>query len=276
MAYSRWFFWDGRTDSLWAQALQPMLDEREMAATPELIRGVVSGDPLLNKEYASVFGPADEHSSDRFLSNLGKAIAAYERRLVSDGSPFDRFVANLDAIQPGDDQYLDESARRGLRLFVGRGNCTDCHSGPNFSDGEFHNIGLSRHPDLPRDSGRAVGIRKLMADRFNSTGEFSDDPGEAANIKTRYLVVKTNNLAEFKTPSLRGVVDSAPYMHDGRFASLGEVFDHYSDLPDEPPLGHREETLLPLDFSDEEKTDLEAFLRSLTGAPLDASLVKMP
>ena len=271
VAYQRWFFWDGRVDSLWAQAVQPMLDEREMGATPQHLRQVVSGDPALLRPYVELFGEVTAHSEDRLLSNLGKSIAAYERRIVSRDSAFDRFVAEF----PNGDQ-LDEPAKRGLQLFVGRGRCVLCHAGPNFSDGEFHNIGLLRNPDLPRDSGRFEGGRRVKTERFNGSGEFSDDRSPAANIRTRYLAVKMNNLGEFKTPSLRNVAETAPYMHDGRFGTLREVLEFYSELPGEPPLGHREETLVPLEFSDREMDDLEAFLRSLTGAPLDEKLTRAP
>ncbi len=276
VGHQRWFFWDGRADSLWAQALQPLLDEREMGGSVEQIRKVVTEDPALNTDYEKLFGEAGTHSPDRFFSNVGKSFEAYQRLFVSKDSAFDRFVEDLDNVQPGDDKHLSESARRGLRIFVGRGQCILCHAGPNFSDGEFHNIGLPRHPELPRDSGRFAGIRKLEEDRFKGTGEFSDDRSEKTNIKTRYLVVKVNNLGEFKTPSLRNVAESAPYMHDGRFATLREVLDFYSELPDKPPLGHREETLRPLKFTEQEKDDVEAFLRSLTGAPLDKALLRPP
>ncbi|MFT5465812.1 MAG: cytochrome c peroxidase [Verrucomicrobiales bacterium] len=264
VAYQRWFFWDGRADSLWAQSLQPLHSEVEMGATSEHARQVVESDPRLSAAYRSVFG--DTPSLDEFVANLGKAIEAYERKIVSADSAFDRFVNEPES------GHLSESARRGLKLFVGRGKCVLCHAGPNFSDGEFHNIGLSRHPDLPKDSARFVGIRKALDDRFNGLGEFSDDRGPEANVKLRYLVVKINNLGEFKTPTLRGVAESGPYMHDGRFATLRDVLDYYSELPGEPPVGHREETLEPLELSELEKSDLESFLRSLAGAPLDPSL----
>lgn len=269
VAHQRWLFWDGRADSLWAQSLQPILDEREMGSSIEHVRKVVVNDQLLHSAYEDLFGKVGDHSLDRFFSNIGKSIEAYERKIISKGSAFDHFVSSID--EPAEISF-SESARRGLRIFVGRGQCILCHSGPNFSDGEFHNIGLPRHPDLPRDSGRFVGIRKVQADRFNGTGEFSDDQGKEANVKLRYIVVKMNNLAEFKTPSLRNVAQTAPYMHDGRFKSLREVLNHYSKLPGDPPLGHREETLQPLDFSEQEMQDLEAFLKSLTGEALDESL----
>lgn len=159
-------------------------------------------------------------------------------------------------------------------MFVGRGQCILCHAGPNLSDGEFHNIGLPRLPDRPADKGRFIGIRKLGSDRFSGLGEFSDDRGPETNVKLRYLVQKLNNLGEFKTPTLRNISDTAPYMHDGRFASLGEVLDFYSELPGDPVYGHREETLVPLAFTEREKEDLESFLRTLQGAPLEEALVR--
>ena len=272
VAYQRWFFWDGRSDSLWAQAIQPLQDGREMGATPQHLRSLILGDPAIEAAYEALFGSVSDQSDDRMLSNLGKSFEAFQRKLISTDAAFDAFVANFENIEPGDDQYLNESARRGLRLFVGRGQCTLCHAGPNFSDGEFHNIGLSRNPNLPRDSGRFAGIRKLKADRFVGTGEFSDDRSKKTNIKLPYLVVKMNNMSEFKTPTLRGIAETAPYMHDGRFASIREVLEHYSELPGDPPLGHREETLQPLKLTEQEKHDIEAFLESLSGVPIDESL----
>ena len=273
VAYQRWFFWDGRADSLWAQSIQPMLDPREMGAAPEQLRSVIANDSVLEKEYRTLFGelPDPEASHDRFLSNLGKAIEAYQRKIVSRDSDFDRFVVRIG--KPGTTTHLSASALRGLKLFVGRGKCILCHSGPNFSDGEFHNIGLPKNPDLQRDSGRFLAIRKVLEDRFNGLGKYSDDQTAQTNVKLQYLVVKMNNLGEFKTPTLRNVAQTAPYMHDGRFATLREVLDFYSELPGEPPVGHREETLVPLKLSETEKRDIEAFLRSLTGAQLDVRLL---
>lgn len=282
VAHQRWFFWDGRADSLWAQSLQPLQSEAEMGATPAHTLDVVSGDANLQAAYQNLFGPLPENSSadteslNRFLSNLGKTFEAYQRHIISTDAPFDKFVAKLRKGATPESTGLNEAARRGLKLFVGRGNCILCHTGPNFSDGEFHNIGLTKHPDLRKDSGRFEGVRLVKEDPFNGTGLFSDDRSAETNIKLRYIVVKMNNLSEFKTPSLRHVALTAPYMHDGRFATLREVLDHYSELPDDPPLGHREESLVPLKLSGHEKDDLEAFLKTLTGVPLDPALLQAP
>lgn len=280
VAHQQWFFWNGRADSLWAQASQPLQREREMGASTEHLRGVVSGDLAMKADYEALFGPLPVDgrpatpSLDRFLANLGKAIEAYERRIISTDSPFDRFVGAMrSGNTPGEFPAVSESARRGLQLFTGRGQCVLCHAGPNFSDNEFHNIGL---PGIQADQGRFAGILKVRDDRFNGLGEFSDDRSPETNIKLRYLVVKMNHLGEFKTPTLRNVAETAPYMHDGRFATLRDVLDFYSGLPGEPVLGHREDTLVPLRFTDQEKADLEAFLRTLTGVPLDKSLTRPP
>lgn len=195
---------------------------------------------------------------------------------MSTDSQFDKLVAAIKAGTAPENAGLTEVERRGLKVFVGRGQCILCHAAPNFSDGEFHNIGLPKHPDLRKDSGRFEGVRLVKEDPFNGFGAYSDDTSPEANVKLRYIVVKMNNLAEFKTPSLRHVAETAPCMHDGRFATLREVIDHYSDLDDDPPLGHREETLVPLKLSDREKGELEAFLKTLTGAPLDEALLRAP
>ena len=280
VAYQRWFFWDGRADSLWSQALQPLQHPDEMGATPDHLHGVVAGDAELAEEYQDLFGtiPAapGEEELNRFLANIGKCFEAYQRKLVSTESRFDEFAARIRDGEPAESAGLSEAERRGLKLFVGRGQCILCHSGPNFTDSEFHNIGLPKHPDLKKDSGRFEGVRKVKIDPFNGFGAFSDDRGQETNVKLRYLVVKMNNMAEFKTPSLRNVALTAPYMHDGRFATIAEVLDHYSDLDTDPPLGHREETLVPLKLAKWEKADLEAFLKTLTGKPLDQSLLQPP
>lgn len=264
VAYQRWFFWDGRSDSLWSQSIQPLLSAREMGANYEHIFKVVSSDPILPGGYESAFGAAEGHSPGRFLSNLGKALEAYQRTVISRDSPFDGFVAALKSGQPNSDE-ISESAKRGLRIFINK-QCSLCHSGPNFSDGEFHNLGLPHVANLKRDAGRYEGISKLLADEFNGMGEFSDDRSEKTNIKLRYLSPKLNNYSEFKTPTLRNVATSAPYMHNGSMADLQEILDFYNKLPSEAVLGHREETLVPLNLSSSERVNLEAFLRALTGS----------
>ncbi len=278
VAHQRWFYWTGRADSLWAQAVQPLVHPDEMASSPGHVLAAFSGDAGLKSEYEMLFGPLPSDArprtpdADRLLANFGKAIEAYERRIISTDSPFDRFVETLRSGKTrAQSAAISESAQRGLQLFTGRGQCALCHAGPNFSDGEFHNIGL---PGITVDQGRFDGILDVREDRFNGLGAFSDDRSPETNIKLRYLTMKMNHLGEFKTPTLRNVEQTAPYMHDGRFATLRAVLDFYSDLPGEPAYGHREETLKPAHFTEQEKEDIEAFLRTLTGAPLKDSLTR--
>ncbi len=278
LAYGRWSYWDGRRDSLWAQALAPLEEPGEMGTTRASLLAYFSGDADLSAAYREVFGelPSVDESPDRFFANVGKAIAAYEMKLISRDAPFDDFVVGVFEDKVAKIEALSASAQRGLAIFVGRGECTNCHHGPNFSDREFHNIGLDRGPQGKLDLGRYEGVSAVLVDPFNGRGQFSDAPEHAINDRLKYVTQKDNNLGEFKTPTLRNVALSAPYMHDGRFATLAAVIDFYSELDQVPALGHREESLVKLHFSAEEKKDILAFLASLTGKPLPAALLKAP
>ncbi len=306
-AYGRWFFWDGRADSAWSQALWPLESEREMATTRLRLAHHVHADRRLRRAYEAVFGPlprtlhdrkrwpadakpvvadpshpyhrawasmadADRETVDRIFSNLGKAIAAYERRIVSRNAPFDRFVAALRAGDAAGEALLSESAQRGLQLFVGRGQCTLCHSGPNLSDGEFHDVGIALGPQQRIDSGRYAGARILLGDNFSRRGPYAD--GGAATAPITFLVVQTDQLAAFKTPTLRDVAGSAPYMHDGRFPTLESVVRFYSTRNGASPVDHSTTLLKPLGLGDQDVRDLVSFLESLSGEPLAAALTR--
>ncbi|MCA9296981.1 MAG: hypothetical protein KC983_10695, partial [Phycisphaerales bacterium] len=197
---------------------------------------------------------------DRFARALAAAAAAAE----SNAEPDDRTqAADIDA--------LSESAQRGLRLFIGRGNCRLCHSGPNFSDGEFHNILVPPlGGGLPRDRGRYDAADRLRHNPFSAAGPFSDDPESTRARLSQLLERRAEQWGQFKTPSLRNVARTAPYMHEGQYATLREVFEHYSSLKDAVQFGHHQEQLLvPLNLSDEEMGDLEAFLNALTDEAIE-------
>ncbi|MEK9864124.1 MAG: cytochrome-c peroxidase, partial [Verrucomicrobiota bacterium] len=201
---------------------------------------------------------------------------AYQRQLISSDSPFDRFVGRL---RRGERHLLtpefNQQHLRGLVIFTGKGQCTLCHAGPTLTDHEFHNIGLDRGGS-ELDRGRYPAVEQVKNDPFNGQGLFSDDPSLEANQALHYVTTRDSNLGEFKTPTLRNVARTAPYMHDGRFETLEEVVTFYSTLPDEPALGHREESLQPLGLRGDEVKDLVAFLETLTGAPLDPALMRAP
>lgn len=308
VGYQRWFFWDGRKDSLWSQALGPIEHPLEMGGSRLRVYRLLNETESYRNLYQNVFGelPAlsstieykdarpvsedpenpmhrawtllkttDQDIINRVFSNAGKSLEIYQRKLISTDSPFDQFVRGLRTSHEGDLNALSVSAVRGLILFTGRGQCILCHTGPNFTDNEFHNIGLDRGNN-PLDQGRYPGIVLVKSDPFNGKGRFSDDPSLEANQSLHYVATKDNNLGEFKTPTLRNVAGTAPYMHDGRFETLREVLQFYSTLPDTPAIGHREESLQPLNLTSTEIDDLVAFLNSLTGKPLDRDLKAKP
>ncbi len=269
----RWFFWDGRADSLWAQAVQPILDPREMGASARDVADVVRGDPRLACLYAAASGRSATSADDeRVLVDVAKALAAFVERLGTGRTPFDEF---RDALARGDQAMagrLPAPARRGLKIFVGKGNCSLCHFGPAFTNGEFHDVGVPFLVAPGRvDAGRYAGIQRLRADRFNLLGPYSDDPARASAVKTRTVEPQQSNFGQFKTPGLRNVALTAPYMHDGRYATLRDVVRHYSDLDMDRIHTHGEQLLRPLKLTDREIDDVVAFLETLT-AP-DATTV---
>jgi len=292
VANNRWFFWDGRADSLWAQAVQPIENPVEMGFSRLGVLRLFASDTELRAAYEELFGPlppvpeapdgalqpAGWPAVDGFYANVAKAIASHERRFVSDRAPFDVFVEGLRDGDPAKLAALPPAAQRGLRLFVGRGQCDLCHAGPNFTDMEFHStrVPLARK-ELRRDTGRHAGLEQLLADPFNGAGPHSDDPA-AGRAKLDFLGTRTDLIGQFKTPSLRNVAVTAPYMHAGQFATLRDVLQHYSSFKnafDHTP-GHFERMLEPLNLTEGETDDLLAFLESLTDVDLDPTLLRRP
>jgi cytochrome c peroxidase len=315
VAFSQWFFLDGRTDSLWSQAIQPFENAAEFGGDRLQIGLMTIRDPALRTAYQHVFGPlpaltadlssavhharpdadpqspvaqawrnmapADRRAVDEIFSNLGKAIEAFERKLLGDPAPFDRYVAGLRSHDPTLQQAIPPAAKRGLELFVGAGRCELCHSGPAFSDGQFHNLGLPLLPGQAADPGRAEGIRRLHSDPFNGVGHFSDASGTRdAKNRLSFLPDPASQLGAFKTPTLRNVALTAPYMHDGRFTTLEEVLDFYGqeELANRDHLvGVRERTVdLVPHLTGSQRADLVEFLRTLTSPPLPSALTHAP
>ena len=309
-AYNRWFFWDGRADTLWAQATQPFENPIEMGATRVGLLHTFTKEADLKKAYEAIFGPlpdtsdpqrfppqarpvsddpnhphqkawaamspTDQEAANRFYTNIAKAIEAFERKIISKTSPFDTFVAGVRHKDPVRTKAFSPAAQRGLKLFIGKAQCTFCHFGKNLSNSEFHNIGLNLPAGKSPDIGRFDAIDKVLKDPFNAIGTFSDDVAPEKYTKLKFLASNTEIMGAFKTPTLREIANTAPYMHDGRFATLEDVLEFYNELPDKPPVGHREESLRPLQLDKDQKADLIAFLRSLSSPPLPASLTQPP
>jgi cytochrome c peroxidase len=155
----------------------------------------------------------------------------------------------------------------GLRLFIGAANCVQCHNGPLLTDHQFHNTGPPLSEEAPPDDGRATGLPRVLTDEFNCLSRYSDAAGEDCTNLHTVETQRKGPVYAFKTPTLRNVADTAPYMHAGQFATLGEVLDHYNEARP-APLGRTE--LLQLGLSQPELAQLEAFMRSLS-APLAVS-----
>jgi cytochrome c peroxidase len=287
VAWSPWQFWDGRKDTLWSQALAPLEDhvehggnraayahlvareygddyERLFGPLPDLSGVPADASPLGDEAARAAWdgmGQDDRFAVDTVFANLGKAIAAFERGIVHEETRFDRFATAVAAgRRPEGDAAFSDLELEGLRLFIGKANCLDCHNGPRFTDDHFHNTGVPAVPGLPEDRGRAAAVEIVLADPFNCQGPYSDAPEDGC-AELRFMVRDSHELERaFKTPSLRGAAGRPPFMHSGQIATLEEVIDHYSRAPG-APAGHSE--LRGVVFTDRGKAALIAFLKTL-------------
>lgn len=267
-AYSPWQYWDGRRDSQWSQALSPIEDPAEHGGSREHAVRAVAGHTRLRRLYEDVFGPLpgldEPEQVDRVFANLGKAIAAYERLIMPGPSRFDDYVeAVLEGNRERQDELMSMDERAGLRIFLNEGQCTQCHNGPLLTNNEFHNTGLLSFPGEVPDKGRAAGVRQAQEDAFNCLGKFSDAAPQACS-ELEFARSGFEVLGAFRTPSLRNLENTQPYMHKGQMFTLAEVLDHYNEAPP-AMIGHNEAK--PLGLSTTKLRQLEAFLETLA-APL--------
>ncbi len=287
-AYSPWLFWDGRKDSQWSQALGPLENPVEHGADRTMLVRLVAEHYAA--EYEPLFGPLpdlsrlpahagpagsaeavaawsgmaepDRETVNRIFANIGKAIAAFERTIMPVETRFDRYADAVAAgTPPAGDAALTEAEIAGLRLFIGKAGCINCHNGPLLTDNHFHNTGVPMAGSAP-DTGRAAGAPAVLDDPFNCLGKYSDAAAsDCAELK--YMVAEGEELnGAFKPPSLRGVAQRAPYMNAGQIATLADALAHYNEAP-HAPVGHSE--ISPLLLTAGELASLEAFLRSLDG-----------
>jgi cytochrome c peroxidase len=274
-AFNRWQFWDGRTDSLWAQALQPLEAGPEHGTNRLQIVHLVAEDADYHMAYENVFGAlADFSDRQRFpaharpipndpdhpenqawmamaeqdrtavtqvYANIGKAIGAYERKLVSLDAPFDEFAQGLREDNATKMEAIDSAAKEGLKLYLGEGQCDLCHSGAMLTNFEFHNLGVGARDWLSEDEGRIAGADQLDREEFSAAGEFSDSTDTLHPSLTFMRRGEFRQTGAFKTPTLRNIARTAPYMHGGQFSSLSEVLQFYADLQEDPPVGRRDE-----------------------------------
>ena len=298
-ANSAWQFWDGRADSLWAQALGPLENPDEHGANRMQLARLIGRH--YRQEYQALFGPlpafdddqrfpadampagelrsawlamseADRHRVNTVFANIGKSLAAYQSLLMPGPSRFDEFARDL---QLGErSEALSAAEQAGLKLFISEqgGQCLRCHNGPLLTNHDFQVTGIDRTPRALAD-GRLAGIGQALADPFNCSGRYSDTPtqcGELIYAKREGMELRH----AFKVPTLRNISRTAPYMHDGSMSTLSEVLRYYNQAPlqfvDQPleqeklsadVLPHLD--IEPLRLLPHQLNQLEAFLRTL-------------
>jgi cytochrome c peroxidase len=303
--FSPWLFWDGRKDSLWSQALGPLEDSVEHGGNRARYAHLIKSH--YRAEYESIFqampdlshvppnaspkGTESEKTAwnalpskaqadvSRIFSNMGKAIAAYEKTLSHGESRFDRYVEGVVRRDSARQESLTPKEVNGLRTFIGKGQCVSCHNGPLFTDQHFHNTGVPpRNSDRP-DRGRAAALMAVQNDEFNCLGPFSD--AKAEQCQELHFMVKSDPTLEgaFKTPSLRDVSLRPPYMHAGQLPSIEAVIRHYISAP-VAAVGHSElagtankhSERKPIRLDEREIRDLAAFLATVSGPIVEKAL----
>ena len=224
--------WDGRAPTLEAQAKGPILAVVEMNQKPDELIEELGAIPEYREMFSKVFG-----DSGITFDNIAKAIATFERSVVSTNSAYDKYMQ-------GDKEAMSPAAANGMKLFFGKAKCGICHNGPALTDSGFHNIGVKQHGPLKVDLGRY----NISKDEFDK--------------------------GAFKTPGLRSVSQSAPYMHEGSEATLKGVIDFYNRGGD--VAENRSPLITPLELNDQEVSELVEFLKALDGEPLNVKIPKLP
>ena len=278
--YHPFIFWDGRADSQWAQAMGPMESAVEHGGTRAQYAHIVASDKHYRQQYEKLFGELanlsdskrfpliagpvdakanpeavaawqkmstdDQKTITQIFVNTAKSIAAYERLLLPATSRFDHYA---EAIKNQSDENLDSLSHdeiEGLRLFIGKGRCIECHNGALFTNDSFSNIGTPTPEGKPFDFGRSRGAQQVIKSEFNCAGEHSD-AGEYECSELRFIKrVGDDIIGSFKVPGLRNTTATAPYMHAGQMKDLDEVMEHYNKPP-APPFGHSMLTKLDLE-----------------------------
>ena len=294
--FQQWLTWDGRRDSLWSQALEPIESSKELAGGRVMALRHVERVSVLREAYRNVFGempileglpqrasplgsdsaraawqalpPLRRIDIDTAFTNLGKAIAAYQRTLLSGESRFDHFIEAVLADDMAEaDRWMSKKEQRGLVRFIDPDNmCLNCHNGPLLSNRGFQNIGTGEGEESATpDFGRLIGVQTVLIDPFNCRSAYADGASRDCDLldSAQRTEVEALMNGAFKVPGLRNVGLTAPYMHDGRYETLEQVIRHYQ----QPPAGFHELRPLP-DLSDDAVGEIAAFLDTLNTLPM--------
>lgn len=307
IAHQRWFNRDGSKDSLWSQALGPLENDFEIDADRVTLLQKIANHPNYPEQYLAAFditlprallnalNPASPLRSeverarwselpqpirdtiDLHFSNLGKALAAYQRQLAAQPSAFDRYAHALATGDSDPQQHMSDKAINGLLLFISsRTSCLDCHTGRHFSNQRFHNIGTAPFYLPGADPGRRGGIDKLLSDPFNCKSRFATEHKACDHLDGvwRNEIPYLLNGA-FLTPGLRNVARTGPWFHDGSAKSLMDVMQHYRSPPTSQ-TGRTEHELTALSLTDDEIRDIVAFMESLSSDAAPTKWMRPP
>jgi cytochrome c peroxidase len=255
VAFSKFLFHDGRVETLEDQALFPMMSAFEMNQNLDFLEEEIRSVPEYLKLFKEVFG-----TDDITREKMAMALASFQRSLVSRNAPLETFLnGKKDALSP--------DAQQGYEIFKGKGKCTDCHFGVNLIDDKFHALLVPEHPEFQADP-RVAATRRFVAklNHYEDFRNLQEDPG-------RYLITKDKkDWRAFKTPTLRDISKTGPYMHNGIYETLDEVIDFFNQGG-----GPDNSALIPLGLSTAEKNDLKIFLvEALTGDDIKLEYPRLP
>ncbi len=294
-AFNTWYFWDGRADSSWSQALGPIENSLELAntrvgaarlittkyrASYEVIFGKLpsdsfwddlpmaaspTGSPEQRREWQRL-APEKRNVINRIFVNVGKSLAAFQAQFRPAQARFDEY---LDTITRDKNEaplgILTKEEIAGFKLFMGKARCIECHTGPRLTDDDFHNTAVPTPKDLQPDNGRAGALGQLGQSGFGCRSVYSDDISQCPEVKEDDS--RDRMLGAFRTPSLRNVSNHGPFMHSGQFRTLLEVVAHYNQAPT-AEIGRT--PLQRLNLSVLEQKQLVAFLKTLATEKPDA------
>jgi cytochrome c peroxidase len=293
LAFYNNYFWDGHADSLWVQALFPLEGRPEMDSHRLKVVTLIVQDKYLKQLYENTFGKISSVLLDRvnkgfsstlitqnnyegwnrvyqqldnqqqqeislIFANVGKSFEAFQRRILAGTSKFDLFAAQLINKEFNREPALSIDEQKGLKLFIGKANCIQCHRGINFSDSQFYNLGLQANKRFSDwDKGRMEGIRLARNSEFSRSSKYSDIKLTDKKLKIGEDNISTaDTLGAFRTPSLRNVSLHPPYMHDGKAPFLVDAIKAHTKV-------------LPVSLTQQDTAALITFLQALTDVTVE-------
>ena len=254
VAYAKYLFWDGRAKTLEEQAEFPVMSPFEMNQNIDFVEEEIRIVPEYREAFKRIFG------QDVNIKLIAKAIAAFERTLISNNAPIDGYLK-------GDKNSLSSEAKKGLEIFIGKGKCIECHYGAYLSDQKFHALMVPENPKYANEE-KYIVTRRYIAkiNKYPDYMNIKEDLGRYFNTKQK------RDYRAFKTPTLREIAKTSPYMHNGIFKSLDEVIDFFNKGG-----GYGNKLLKPMNLTDEEKKALKTFLvEALSGADLNIKPAEVP